>query len=535
MPTQRRNSRQTPVNTPSQRRDSILPIILGTQRGQEAAMYGAIRDLFIECLGYAPARVVTDIAGIEGRPDVTVRADAGITDQNGQPRLVDWIVVEAKALPGVFLNLNSRERVFGGKAKYITPNTAWFVMIDPSTIVARPVDGPTRASADITIQITPDCDIESVVAQLSRLHSNTAGVPAAMERFRAGDTQLIAYQKLQPEPGISESRLRVARRRFTAALQNSAQELCDAADGALTVLLPEIEALRHQASRFRARYADAVVAAVPPIAYARTFGREEQASMDGDARALRLALQRSRHIARLAVDILPKFSAENGEISNASYRKFAVQSAHLLLARVLLLRFLEDNGFFGARRYVCNGGVKAFQDVFNYFGTNYSRLLEQAYGEGAKVYAAAFDTTDLDWVISVETEEMSRAIERALFQVSQFDFRTVRGDVLNGIYERFQDESQRKLLGEFYTPPSIAAHMLAKAGLGPQTRVFDPACGSGTFLITAYDLIIGGDLASGIADYASARQVLAVCRIGGTQRPERWLESGYVELYPIQS
>ena len=471
-------------------------------------MYGAIRDLFIECLGYAPARVVTDIAGADGRPDVTVRADAGVTAANGQARLVDWIVVEAKAQAGTFANATSREHVFAGKAKYITPNTAWFLMVDPSTIVARPVDAPVAVSADIVIPVTTNGNIGQVTAQLQRLRSEIAGVPAAMSRFRDGDLSLIAYQKLSPAPNISEARLKVARRRFSAALRESAQELCDAADGALVALSPAVERLRNQVNDFRTTYVNAVVAAVPPIAHASARGREEQVRMEADARALRLALQRSRHVARLVVDVLPKFVKESGEVAPGTYRKFAVQSAHLLLARVLLLRFLEDNGFFGERRYMCNGGVKAFQELFRYFGTNYSRLLEQAYGEGAKIYAAAFDTSDLDWVISVETDEMSRAIERALFQLSQFDFTTVRGDVLNGIYERFQDENQRKLLGEYYTPPSIAAHMLHKAGLKAGTRLFDPACGSGTFLITAYDLLVGGDAARGIADYASARQIL---------------------------
>lgn len=63
-----RLSRPMLAAPPQQRQTSILPIIAGTQRGQEAAMYGAIRDLFIDCLGYAPARVLTDIAGADGHP-----------------------------------------------------------------------------------------------------------------------------------------------------------------------------------------------------------------------------------------------------------------------------------------------------------------------------------------------------------------------------------------------------------------------------------------------------------------------------------
>lgn len=347
-----------------ERRETILPILRGTVPGQEAEMYGALRDLFIEVLGYAAERVIIDVSGIDGRPDVTVRADAGDVATSQRSRLVDWIVVEAKTQHKVFATLASRERVFATKAKYITPNTAWFVMVDPSTIVARPVDAPLAAAADIVVELNAGLGIDAVGTALHRLRAEVAGIPAAMARFRDGDLTLIAHQRLSAGPGLSPARLKVARRRFSAALKSSAQDLCEASNNALKALSPAIEELRGSVGAFQGKYARAVVAAVPPIAHASASSREEQMAMEVDARALRLALQRSRHVAKLAVDVLPKFAKENGEIPAGVYKKFAVQSAHLLLARILLLRFLEDNGFFGERRYMCNGGVRAFQELF---------------------------------------------------------------------------------------------------------------------------------------------------------------------------
>jgi hypothetical protein len=95
-----------------------------------------------------------------------------------------------------------------------------------------------------------------------------------------------------------------------------------------------------------------------------------------------------------------------------------------------------------------------------------------------------------------------------MFQLARFDFTTVRGDLLNGIYERFLDPSQRKLLGEFYTPASVARYMVDAIGIKAGDRVLDPACGSGTFLIAAYERLIGDDVARGIGDYKSASNVL---------------------------
>jgi hypothetical protein len=473
-------------------------------------MYGALRDLFIDVLGYPAAAVVIDTSGESGRPDITVRAGSGLVNQTGAERLVDWIVVEAKARPGSFAETASRERIFSLKAKYITPHTAWFLMVDPQTLVARPVDGPLNTAADIVIDLDT-VSLETVRARLVRLHSNEAGVPRALERFRSGDVTMIGYEKLSsttPLPNLSEARIRVAQKRFTATLRDAAASLCDAAEAALARQKDDIEELWQHIQNYKKRFPDAVVTADPPTAYARARSREEHVELEAATRRLRAALQRTRSIARLAVDVLPRFAAENGKVSPEMYRRFAVQTAHLLLARVLLLRFFEDHGFFGDKKYLCNGGVAAFQAVFKYFDISYVRLLEQAYTDAARLYAAAFDPHELDWILSTKDPGLSRAIERTMFQLARFDFTSVRGDLLNGIYERFLDPAQRKLLGEFYTPSSIARYMVDVVDIRPGDRVLDPACGSGTFLIAAYEHLVGDDVARGIGDYASASDVL---------------------------
>ena len=56
-----------------------IGLIRATKKGQEAAMYGPLRDLFCEVLGYPRGSVLIDIAGEAGRPDVTCRAPSGRT------------------------------------------------------------------------------------------------------------------------------------------------------------------------------------------------------------------------------------------------------------------------------------------------------------------------------------------------------------------------------------------------------------------------------------------------------------------------
>jgi type I restriction-modification system DNA methylase subunit len=140
-----------------------------------------------------------------------------------------------------------------------------------------------------------------------------------------------------------------------------------------------------------------------------------------------------------------------------------------------------------------------------YFRQGYTRLLEDAYRSGAHVYAAAFDETELDWVIALADPQLSNTVEWAMFRFARYDFTTVRGDILTGIYDRFLDRRQRKAQGEYYTPPSIARYILNRIQLCPEDEILDPACGSGTFLLERYQLAIGEAADMNLAKYEEAR------------------------------
>lgn len=69
----------------------------------------------------------------------------------------------------------------------------------------------------------------------------------------------------------------------------------------------------------------------------------------------------------------------------------------------------------------------------------------------------------------------------------------IEGNILGDVYERFLDKETRKSLGQFYTPRFIINYILkntiCKANIieNPFIRVLDPSCGSGNFLVAAYD------------------------------------------------
>lgn len=497
-----------------------LAAVAGVGRGRESSMYGPLRDVLAVALGYDRRSIDIDRAGARGRPDLTVFAPGG---RDGS--VVPWIVLEAKDERGIVADGTRRAALFAEKAKYITADTAWFVFVDPTMMVARPVERGTSDAGDIEYPLGAPNTIDAFAALFAPLAAERAGVPLMLERFREGDEALIGTERLSGDGDPLAQR--IARDAFFDGLRETTGLLQNAVENALASTLPKREAMQAELRGFREAFGEPRFTPYPVRVEGSPRSREESLAHGRAAHALTQRLAREPALARLALDALPRFAERVGldpadkDEARRIDRFFAIETANLVLARILLIRFLEDHGFFDEttpdgvvrRRYLCNGGVEAFQGMRRYFGHGYTRLLEEAYRSGAGVYAAAFNETELDWVLALSSPELSRTVEWAMYRFARYDFTTIKGDVLTGVYDRFLDPSQRKAKGEFYTPPSIARWMLDRLGLDPEDAVLDPACGSGTFVIERYQQAVGEEADRGLATYDEARA--AVARIAG--------------------
>lgn len=479
-------------------------------------MYGHLRDLFVHFLGYPGRAVVIDTAGDAGRPDVTCRAPSGLVAPNGRPHEIDWIVLEAKDQRSGLSQEENRERIFAEKSKYITPNTAWFVMADPIIFVARPVlSGDYDAANDIIFYFKGDGGGAEFRQRFASLHAEVAGVPEKLRRFREGDTSLIATEKLiVPEEASRrvQNRAQVARRAFYSTLRDTTRALQEATLQTLRSVWPQVEEIQASVGNFEERYGASTF-----DAHSLTISgspRLEQRRYGSDVARLNRRLRKAGSVARLAITGYPQFRERISARTEAqAMEMFATETANLVLARILLIRFFEDHRFFGDHRYLCNGGVAAFQKLKEIFEQGYTRLLQMAYEKAQRLYAAAFDETELDWVFDAHDARLSVSIEWAMYQLSRYDFTTVKGDILTGIYDRFLDRDQRKRFGEYYTPPSIARYIVDRLALKDGDRFLDPACGSGTFLIERYQQVVGEDADRGLATFPEV--VAGVERLAG--------------------
>ena len=171
--------------------------------------------------------------------------------------------------------------------------------------------------------------------------------------------------------------------------------------------------------------------------------------------------------------------------------EFALQAAYVVFIRLLLIRICEDKGVF-RHRFISDGGLKHWQEnIEQYYdfanGNPYSYLLDMAYEKTQNIYAHFFTGRELFNWYQLDRERFILSH----YQLSRFDFAEVDSDIIGTVYNTYVNRAEKRNKGQYYTPPAIINYILDTVGysgrkiIGSNKRLIDPACGSGSFLVTA--------------------------------------------------
>jgi type I restriction-modification system DNA methylase subunit len=188
------------------------------------------------------------------------------------------------------------------------------------------------------------------------------------------------------------------------------------------------------------------------------------------------------------------------------------ESVQRILNRLVFIRNCEDRGLEEKKLWEAKNEVRVWKKVkeaFEYYDTNYdSKLFTYDPTDSKKVHLC--DTLDID-------EGVMREIVDGLYRTKDksisYDFSIIDADVLGTVYEQYlshilkktekrakiaENQTHRKEHGIYYTPIYIVDHIVRNT-LGKllkdkkvnieKIRVLDPACGSGSFLIKAFDVV----------------------------------------------
>lgn len=100
------------------------------------------------------------------------------------------------------------------------------------------------------------------------------------------------------------------------------------------------------------------------------------------------------------------------------------------------------------------------------------------------------DNDFYSWVASDDNLDALIPAFRTIAQkISNYDFKVVGEDVLKGIYQELIDIDTKHALGEYYTPDWLCEKIVEELPIKDDSRILDPACGSGSFLRAVVDRI----------------------------------------------
>ena len=102
-------------------------------------------------------------------------------------------------------------------------------------------------------------------------------------------------------------------------------------------------------------------------------------------------------------------------------------------------------------------------------------------------YETVFENNDADRILFIKDEE-SYPILLLIKFLKVYDFTKLSQELLGNIYDRLISPDERHANGQYYTPIPVVDLINALTIKNKDSRVMDPACGSGTFLTRAFDL-----------------------------------------------
>lgn len=192
---------------------------------------------------------------------------------------------------------------------------------------------------------------------------------------------------------------------------------------------------------------------------------------------------------------------------------FSVQRT---IDRIIFLRICEDRGIeeYGRLMALING-ANAYKRLFQIF-----RNADERYNSGLfhfeKEKARHEQPDDLTPSLDIDDKTLREIIKRLYYPESPYEFSVLPADILGQVYEQFlgkvirltaghqakveEKPEVRKAGGVYYTPTYIVDYIVKNTvgklveGKTPKEvskiRVLDPACGSGSFLLGAYQFLI---------------------------------------------
>jgi hypothetical protein len=183
-------------------------------------------------------------------------------------------------------------------------------------------------------------------------------------------------------------------------------------------------------------------------------------------------------------------------VYDAAVNTFILQTAHVIVGRILLYRIGVDKGVID--EIPLPKSDKPFLKLHHEIRENLEKLFPEIYALSEfdwwyipDVYREAIESDEQRKLLSNIEEELDKVLSRVFRRLETYDFSLIDRDVWKEVYLKFLPEGERRKLGFVPTPDEIVELILDLVGYtenAPELckkKLLDPACGSGTFLVEA--------------------------------------------------
>ncbi|MBU3958224.1 MAG: N-6 DNA methylase [Nanoarchaeota archaeon] len=188
------------------------------------------------------------------------------------------------------------------------------------------------------------------------------------------------------------------------------------------------------------------------------------------------------------------------------------EAVQRILDRLIFIRNCEDREMEEKMLWEAKNEeniLKKLRETFLYFDKNYnSKLFTYDAADNKKIHLCD--------ILEISNEILREVIEGLYYtrdRLTRYNFSAIEADVLGNIYEQYlghilrksdkrakltESHAHRKKQGIYYTPTYIVDYIIRntvcellkdKKTNYEKIRILDPACGSGSFLIKAFDLL----------------------------------------------
>lgn len=205
-----------------------------------------------------------------------------------------------------------------------------------------------------------------------------------------------------------------------------------------------------------------------------------------------LEIHYKQYLSFIGYELWKIFSNREESDEEVNNDIFCKETIYVMLNKLLFIRICEDKSILPSN--ISNGGIDNLKASLLNPEESYKEIINIAFQNASKLYTHFYELGILDWYIEGDSE-LNTVINRVLWILNRFNFNKIDKDILGRLYQKYLPIEERKRLGEFYTPDVIIDYILDSIGYKDSEQIegknlFDPACGSGGFLIRAINRLI---------------------------------------------